>query len=170
MSIDESHGEAVQAILRGLRDSHPLLASFVLEVPAQILHRTRGEGFWSIAEHAAHLAEVQPMLAERVRRILSEDNPEFTPFIPGEEATEEPKVVPPVEESLERFADGREEIVRLLEHARPEDWDRSAVHPEYEDYDLFILARHILMHDHWHMYRMEELWLTRDQYLTRMEG
>jgi len=27
------------------------------------------------------------------------------------------------------------------------------------------LERHILMHDHWHMYRMEELWLTRDAYL-----
>jgi hypothetical protein len=26
------------------------------------------------------------------------------------------------------------------------------------------------MHDHWHMFRMEELWLTRDAYLTRLEG
>jgi hypothetical protein len=25
------------------------------------------------------------------------------------------------------------------------------------------------MHDYWHMYRMEELWLARDAYLTRLD-
>jgi hypothetical protein len=25
------------------------------------------------------------------------------------------------------------------------------------------------MHDFWHMYRIEELWLTRDGYLTKVE-
>lgn len=42
--------------------------------------------------------------------------------------------------------------------------------PEYALYSLFILARHILMHDHGHIYRMEERWLTRDAYLTKLEG
>jgi hypothetical protein len=26
----------------------------------------------------------------------------------------------------------------------------------------------MLMHDYWHMYRMEELWLTRNDYLTSL--
>ena len=54
--------------------------------------------------------------------------------------------------------------------ATPADWEKTATHPEYEQYSLIILARHILMHDHWHMYRMEELWLTRDEYLTILTG
>ncbi len=49
-------------------------------------------------------------------------------------------------------------------------WEKTATHPEYEHYSLYILARHILIHDHWHMYRMEELWLTRDDYLTAVPG
>ena len=49
-------------------------------------------------------------------------------------------------------------------------WQKTATHPEYAQYSFYILVRHILMHDHWHMYRMEELWLTRDEYLTQLEG
>jgi Uncharacterized protein conserved in bacteria len=73
----------IQPILRGLRDSPAILAEFVREIPEDMLHRKRGEGFWSIAEHVIHLAAVQPMLAERLRRILTEDMPEFVPFIPN---------------------------------------------------------------------------------------
>jgi len=51
----------------------------------------------------------------------------------------------------------------------PEASVKETSRPEYENYSLFILVRHILMHNHWHMYRMEELWLTRDAYLTKLE-
>ncbi|MCM0756203.1 DinB family protein [Desulfovibrio aminophilus] len=162
--------EDIQAIMRGLRDSPAILAGFVREIPEDVLHRKRGEGFWSIAEHVVHLAAVQPMLAERLRRILTEDMPEFVPFIPSEEDARSKPPMPGMEEALSDFAAGRERIVEILNAAMPEDWDRLAAHPEYDCYGLRILARHILMHDHWHMFRMEELWLTRDAFLTRLEG
>jgi uncharacterized damage-inducible protein DinB len=160
----------IQPILRGLRDSPAILAEFVREIPEDMLHRKRGEGFWSIAEHVIHLAAVQPMLAERLRRILTEDMPEFVPFIPKDEDERQKPSTPNMEEALADFKAGRERIVEILNAAMPEDWERPAAHPEYDRYGLHILARHILMHDHWHMFRMEELWLTRDAYLTRLEG
>jgi hypothetical protein len=155
----------IAAILRGLEDSPAILAAMVREIPGDRLHVQRREGFWSLAEHVAHLAQVQPMLGERVRRILSEDNPEFVPFFPIPDENAKRPAVPPVADSLERFRTGREAMLTLLKQAGPEDWLRPARHPEYERYGLAILARHILMHDFWHMYRMEEIWLTTEAYL-----
>ncbi|WP_432738268.1 DinB family protein [Maridesulfovibrio sp. FT414] len=159
----------IEAVLKGLRESHVILSGLVTDLPDEVLHCRRGDGFWTIAEHAAHLADVQPMGEERIRRILNEDNPEFVPFLPEED--DNTKLLPPpdMKDVLSRFHSARVRIVQLLEQASPEDWQRKAVHPEYRQYGLFIFARHILMHDHWHMYRMEELWLTRDEYLTGMD-
>lgn len=162
--------EEVEAVMRGLKDSHTILSNLLGGIPVKSLSQKRGDGFWSIAEHAAHLADVQPMLAERIKRILKEDTPEFVPFIPSEDETVKAAEIPAVEQVLADFKKGRDAIVEKLSMATPEDWQRLAVHPEYQQYGLLVIARHILMHDHWHMYRMEELWLTRDAYLTRMEG
>ena len=160
----------VAAIISGLNESHVILSGLIMELPDAVLNLRRAAGHWTIAEHGAHLAEVQPMLAQRVERILNEDTPEFVPFIPDENDDTAPPDIPPVREVLASFKEGRDRIVQLLGQAGPEDWKRMAVHPEYDQYGLLILARHILMHDHWHMYRMEELWLTRDSYLTNLEG
>jgi uncharacterized damage-inducible protein DinB len=159
-----------QAILRLLQDSHTVLASLIRQIPEERLHTKRRAGSWSLAEHAAHLAEVQPMLADRIARILREDEPEFVPFNPNDADEAQPRTLPGMDEILGNFKAGRDRIVALLAAAADEDWARGAVHPEYEQYGLFILARHILMHDHWHMYRMEELWLARDAYITTLEG
>lgn len=153
----------IGAILRGLNDSHTILAAFVESIPKDALSIKRGEEFWSIAEHVAHLAEVQPMGLARINRILDEDTPEFVPYFPAEE--EEAAPLPTMEQALADFKSGRDAIIQRLSAASADDWKRTAIHPEYHQYGLHIFARHILMHDHWHMYRMEELWLTRDEYL-----
>ena len=70
-----------------------------------------------------------------------------------------------LEETLERFPAYREEMLSVVRDWPEEIWRRQAKHPEYEQYTPYILLRHVLMHDHFHMYRIEELWLTTDEYL-----
>jgi uncharacterized damage-inducible protein DinB len=156
-------------LLDGLGRSGRILTEFVRNIPVDKLNLRRGEGFWTIAEHVSHLAQVQPMLLERLERFMNEDRPEFVPYIPGDGETE---ALPPQMEmnaALESFDRGRAKQIALLEKAQVTDWQKTGTHPEYELYSLYILVRHILMHDHWHMYRIEELWLTRDAYLTKLE-
>jgi len=158
-----------QDLLDGLGRSGRILSEFVKTIPADKMNIRRGEGFWTIAEHVSHLAQVQPMLLERLQRFMDEDRPEFVPYIPGDGQAEE---LPPQMElnaALEAFAHQRGRQITVLEKAKAAVWLKTAVHPEYEFYSLYILVRHILMHDHWHMYRMEELWLTRDAHLTKLE-
>jgi len=162
---------AILDMLEALKRSSAILADFVRSIPDEILMRKRGEEFWTIAEHVNHLAEVQSMLGDRIRRFLEEAHPEFVPFFPNEDEPIPEDLQIDVSIALAAFSEGRAEQIKLLQAATPADWEKTATHPEYEQYSLIILARHILMHDHWHMYRMEELWLTRDQYLTNfMDG
>lgn len=161
---------SIPDILESLKRSHNILSEFVRSIPDDRLVRKRGDGFWSLAEHVNHLAEVQPMLGERIRRFFEESHPEFVPFFPDEDESALQIVQIDVVAALAAFDRGRREQLKLLQAATPADWEKTATHPEYEQYSLIILARHILMHDHWHMYRMEELWLTRDEYLTILTG
>ena len=155
-------------ILEGLRRSGPILTAFVNSIPAAQMNRRRGDGAWTIAEHTGHLAQVQPMLLERILRFMREDEPEFIPYIPGEDDAEERPPVVEMPAAFEAFNRYRQKQVALLETADDLTWQKVGRHPEYALYSLYILVRHILMHDHWHMYRMEELWLTRDAYLTKL--
>jgi uncharacterized damage-inducible protein DinB len=160
----------IQDLLEALRRSPSILSHFVRSIPESRLDIRRGEGFWTVAEHVSHLAQVQPMLVKRLERFLNEEAPEFVPYIPGAGKNEpDTPVRMEMEAALDQFANCRAEQLRLLEGADDGAWKRRGIHPEYEEYSLYILTRHILMHDHWHMYRMEELWLTRDAYLTKLE-
>ena len=162
--------EEMQDLLDGLRRAPNILAALVKSIPADKLDVRRGEGFWTIAEHVSHLAQVQPMLLERFERFVNEDHPVFTPYIPGEdeEESEAPERME-MTAALEQFALYRQRQLALLAGADQRTWRKTAIHPEYDAYSFLILVRHLLLHDHWHMYRMEELWLTKEAYLTKVE-
>jgi uncharacterized damage-inducible protein DinB len=156
--------------LETLRRTPKILFEFVKLIPQDKLDLRRGEGFWTIAEHVSHLAQVQPMLLNRFERFMDEDHPEFVPYIPGEaeEDTESPPRMD-IKAALDQFTEYRGKQLLLLEGADDASWEKTATHPEYETYSLYILTRHVLMHDYWHMYRIEELWLSKDKYLTRFQ-
>jgi hypothetical protein len=156
-------------LLESLKRSASILAAFARTIPADALHRRRNAACWSPAEHVSHLAQVQPMLLERLQRFRDEEHPAFVPYIPGE-GEEEPDTpaVMPIDAALEQFSRYRVNQTDLLAAAGVATWEKTGSHPEFTHYSCYILARHILMHDHWHMYRMEELWLTRDEYLTQL--
>jgi hypothetical protein len=48
-------------LLEGLRRTPAILKEFVESIPEQKLNLRRGAGFWTIAEHVSHLAQVQQM-------------------------------------------------------------------------------------------------------------
>ena len=159
----------IQDLLGALRSSPRILSEFVQTIPNSKLNKRRGEGFWTVAEHVSHLAQVQPMLLKRFERFMNEDHPEFVPYFP-ENAEKEPGTPARmnIATSLQQFVQYRDRQLVLLENADDITWKKTATHPEYEEYSLYILTRHVLMHDYWHMYRMEELWLTKDAYLTKL--
>ncbi len=64
--------------------------------------------------------------------------------------------------AMERFAADRQKLVQRLKALSAEDWQRTAEHGEYTHYSVFIMVRHVAMHDMFHAYRIEELLLKND--------
>ena len=67
-----------------------------------------------------------------------------------------------LDDSLRRFADDRARLVERLRQLSPADWSRTAEHGEYSHYSVFIMFRHLALHDFFHAYRIEELLLKKE--------
>lgn len=150
--------DMVAVWLRSLKDNISILEDLCSSLSVESATVRRHEKFWTIEEHVAHLAEVQPMLLSRLEKFRDEKNPVMTPFIPEEGAF---PGVPSLENSLAQFRQFRLRQLELIAHLGDEAFKNEGTHPEYTAYNLPILIRHIILHDQWHMYRMEELWLAK---------
>jgi uncharacterized damage-inducible protein DinB len=152
-------------IFECLDKSPEILKNLVESVSQEQRKRRRIPGKWSIHEHACHLVDVQPMLLERFKLCLREASPEIRPYLPGTKDPDDFLLELNVEAMLTKFPGYREELLQLLEGQDESFWKKQMKHPEYRLYTPYILLRHILHHDHLHMYRIEELWLTTEEYL-----
>ena len=157
-----------EALVRCLKVNLEVLENLVGSVPEPQLSVNRGVGIWSIYEHVNHLAHVQRMLFERLELFVKEKKPEIKPYIPDQKSESIRSQNKTIGELLAIFAKWRKRQIELIETCEPDLWSKSASHPEYTLYTFEILVRHILLHDGFHMYRIEELWLAKDAYLTEM--
>lgn len=156
----------IREVLTCLQRSPAILHALLSDIPEEMLKVRRIPGKWSIHEHACHLVDVQPMLIERIRTFKQEERPIFKPYLPGDTDSDAHLIQMTLEDTLPKFEAYRQEFVAITGTFLQEELDKRGQHDEYTVYTPRILLRHILMHDHLHMYRIEELWLTADAYLS----
>jgi hypothetical protein len=151
-----------QAVIDALSRAPGIVIPLVSEVPSAILKRRPSPGRWSAHEHACHLAHVHALFFERLDRMLNEPAPVITPYMPGVQDRDDFLLEMDLADSLERYVSDRARLVAKLRKLSPEDWDRTASHAEYREYSVFIMFRHVALHDFLHAYRIEELLLRPD--------
>jgi len=144
-----------------------LLEELITEVPEEILKVRRIKGKWSIHEHACHLAEAQRMIIGRFKRFKQEKNPTFVPYLPGKTVPDDNLAKMDLQEQLADFRKNRLVMIDILKNYTKEEWLNEGNHPEYKSINPLLWLRHVLMHDHFHMYRIEELFLTNEEYLRK---
>src|ERR1043165_6480946 len=149
----------IPAILDALRRAPDIVVPLVREVPASVLKRRPAPRRWSAHEHACHLAHVHALFFDRLEYMLSQPAPVIQPYLPGEQDADDFLLRMDLESSLGRFVSDRERLVARLEALGPADWARTAEHGEYRAYSVFIMFRHLALHDFLHAYRIEELLL-----------
>lgn len=152
----------IKKILNGLERSPALLRDLMAAVPAARLKEHRIAGKWCIHEHAVHLAQVQVMINKRLDRFMTEKKPEFAAYVPGKSTPPDELMKLDLKESLKKFAVLRKQFVGMLRQLKKKEWHKKATHPEFDNYTPYLMARHLLLHDNVHMYRIEELWLMRE--------
>lgn len=152
----------VAVIIDFLERSPEIIVPLVWEVPQLILKRRPKPGKWSAHENACHLATVHPLMSSRLDLMLTTTNPRIKPYLPHLDEDEGALLKVDLAEAMERFKVDRQRLVQRLKGLSKEDWQRTAEHGEYTHYSVFIMFRHLAMHDMFHAYRIEELLLKRD--------
>lgn len=155
--------ENAQSVIHSLENAPNLIIPLVREVPADVVRRRPKPGKWSAHEHACHLAEVHSLFFTRLDQMLSETHPRIRPYDPDREmASHDALLQVDLEHALNRFESDRQKLVDKLKRLSGSDWQRTGDHPEYANYSIFIMFRHLALHDLLHAYRIEEVLLKRD--------
>ena len=149
------------AVIDALERAPQIVVPLVREVPEATLKRRPPSGKWSVHEHACHLASVHGLFIDRLDYMLSTPAPVITPYDPGRDDPADALMAMDLEESLLRYMGDRAELVTRLRKLSDADWQRAAEHGEYGHYSVFIMFRHLALHDFFHAYRIEELLLSK---------
>lgn len=149
-------------LISALETAPGVIIPLILEVPQQILKRRPSQGTWSAYENAIHQSQSDAPFLERLELILS--TPEL--FIQSMENSPEDEAGAmldvDLDESLERFARERATLVERLKQLSPDEWQKTAEHKAFDHYSVFIMFRHLHLHEMLHAYRIEKLMLMKD--------
>ena len=151
-----------RAVIDALRRAPAIVVPLVHEVPQSILKRRPAPRRWSAHEHACHLAHVHAMFFERLEHMLRDPAPVIRPYLPGDQDADDLLLNMDLAQSLKRYVADRARLVARLRELSAVDWTRTAQHDEYRAYSVFIMFRHLALHDFLHAYRIEELLLRPD--------
>ena len=151
-----------EAVILALENAPSIIVPLVHEVPSSILKRRPLPNKWSAHEHACHLASVHPLFTSRLALMLAHSNPPLKPYFPDKDDEDDALLKVDLDDAMDRFVRDRRELVIWLRGLSSIEWQRTAVHEEYNHYSVFIMFRHLAMHDMLHAYRIEELLLKKD--------
>ena len=149
-------------VIEALERAPLIVLPLVREVPPQILRRRPAPRRWSAHEHACHLAFVHQLFFDRLDQILRDPHPIITPYLPDQADPDDLLMKMDLNQSLEQYVTDRARLVARIRGLTPEEWNRTAEHQEYSDYSVYIMFRHVALHDFLHAYRIEELLLKKD--------
>src|SRR5688572_7117300 len=144
---------SIVVVLDALRRAPDVVVPLVREVPAAIVKRRPAPRRWSAHEHACHLAHVHALFFERLEHMLQHPAPVISPYLPGEQDADDLLLRMDLDASMARFVADRARLVERLRALTPAEWARTAEHAEYRAYSVFIMFRHLALHDFLHAYR-----------------
>jgi hypothetical protein len=150
---------AIDRLLATLTHNPRFVVELIQAFPPTRLAERPAPRKWSAHEHACHLAVVHQVMVDRLERMLSEENPVFRPYLPEREQDDEALLKLDIETCLRSYVEDRDGLVARLRALTPAQWARPGRHPEFNGYSIYIMYRHIALHDLLHAYRIEELLL-----------
>jgi uncharacterized damage-inducible protein DinB len=106
-----------------------LLYSVAGLTPAHASART-GPGEWSIAELVAHLLDSDLVIADRMKRVIAEEDPVLQAFDENAWIHRLDSQAMPVEEAVSLFSSHRDWMTRVLRNCTEADFALSGTHSE----------------------------------------
>ena len=113
-------------------------------------------GKWSTAEVVCHIADFEPIYADRMKRVIAEKEPRLLDGDPELFAARLAYDARDVEEELQLVELVRNQMFRIFHALRPEDFQRRGVHSTDGPLTLFTLLERITGHIPHHVRFVEE--------------
>lgn len=109
-------------------------------------------GKWSANENLAHLGRYHEIFLERIERILTEENPEFSRYRAEDDPHWEAWRTLAYKEVAEKLAGLREMLVARLKTLTKADYKRTGIHPKFGEMTLALWLEFFLVHEAHHLY------------------
>jgi DinB superfamily len=152
----------VDRVLDQLERGPEIVVSIVREIPPHLVKRRPAPGVWSAHEHAVHLPAIHPLMLRRLGQMLTEPDPFITPYEPSRDEPDGALLKVDLDEAMDRYVRERGEIIARLRRLTPDQWAITAGHGEYGRYGVFIMFRHVALHDMHHAYKIEDRLLRKE--------
>ncbi len=121
-------------------------------VSPDALRRRPPSGKWSAQENLAHVARHHEIFLERIRRILTEDNPRLGSYRPEDDPELGRWMVLPTDEVLRRVKGLRRELIDKIQGLSPDDLNRTGVHTVLGTLAIPTWIEFFLLHEAHHLY------------------
>jgi uncharacterized damage-inducible protein DinB len=146
----------VTPILDQLARGPAIVRQVIYDMPSELRKRRPTTGVWSAHEHAVHLPAVQPIMLARMDAMLREPGVKIKSYEPSRDDDPDALLKLDLDAEMDRFDRERAAVVERLQQLTLDQWAITAEHEEYSHYGMFIMWRHIAVHDLHHAYKIEE--------------
>jgi hypothetical protein len=140
-----------------LKEQHKTIASLIINLNNRQLSAHVVKGKWSIHENIAHLAKYQPVFLDRIRKILTMDEPEFGSYRAEDDDEFEIYCAFTPYELLKKISHDRETIYHLITTLPPDKLQRTGIHARYGKLDVLEWTEFFLLHEAHHLYTIFQL-------------
>ncbi len=147
-----NHTKLIQDYLAGpqkLRDS-------IAGMTPQQIDAAPIPGKWSTRQVICHIADFEPVYADRMKRVIAEENPTMFGGDPDVFAARLAYADRDIEEELQLIEAVRKHVGRILKTLKPEDFQRTGMHSEAGPMTLVKLLTNITNHIPHHSKFIEE--------------
>ena len=147
-----SHEPLIEKYLDGPRQLRAAIAGMTDEQ----INAAPVPGKWSTRQVICHLADFEPVYADRFKRAIAEDEPMVFDGDPDKFAASLAYDRRDIEEELQMIESVRKHVARILRTLNPEDFERTVQHSESGLMTLERLLAHITNHIPHHIKFIEE--------------
>ena len=154
--------QQIDAVLSQLARGPALVRQVIDDMPRELRKRRPAPGMWSAHEHAVHLPAVQPIFIQRLELMLLDPSPRIQSYEPSRDEPDDALLKLDLDSEMDRFERERATMIDRLRTLTPDQWAITAEHEEYSHYSVFIMFRHLALHDLHHAYKIEERLLRKE--------
>ena len=142
----------IQSVIDQLARGPAVVRQLIYEMRPELRKRRPEAGMWSAHEHAVHLPAIYPLINRRLDQMLNEASPHIKSYEPSRDEQDGALLALDLDAEMDRFDRERAQLIERVRRLTPDQWAIKASHDEYSSYGVYIMFRHIGLHDMHHAY------------------